>query len=954
MNDHVHIMIVDDDPNLRRTLGDILELRGYEAFPFATGAEALKCVGTEEIMVALIDLRLEDISGLDVLRKIKETSPQTECILLTGHASQATAIEAVNLGAYSYFQKPYDMDQLLLSIHFAVEKYESANTLAESERRFRDMLSNVKLVAVMVDLKENITFCNDFLLELTGWKREEVIGKNWIEKFLPDHAKKQVTRVFEETVQEKNLSPHFENEIITRQGELRLIAWNNSVLRDKNGQVIGLASLGADITASKRAEDLLQRHVTELEVLYENSLTITRLLNPREIAQTITEILSQKMDWYHAAVFLYHPEREYLELLALHQPNAEPTLLSENFEHLQQAIQTPGQGMSGWTIKHGEAICSGNVKNDPRYVETFSDIRSGLYVPMKLGDTILGSFSVESTKPNAFDDQDQRLLSTMASQAAIAIHQAQLYEQVQQYAADLEKRVEERTADLQLANLELARSARMKDEFLASMSHELRTPLTGILGLSESLQMNTYGDLSDRHLKILKLIEESGRHLLELINDILDLSKIEAGKFDLQIEACSLGGICQASLQMARGMAQKKHLQTSFAIDPASIIVQADARRLKQMLVNLISNAVKFTPEGGSLGIEARGRMEDRQVQITIWDTGIGIKAEDLPKLFQVFVQLDSTLSRQYAGTGLGLALVQRMASMHGGSVEVESTPGQGSRFTIILPWEPEAQAVEKPETKKQNGLRSSMTFDEDDIHAELLTRYLQNLGIKNRNQPVALGAVEMAAEFAPDVILVHLNLPDKPGFQMLKEFKADPRTHNLPVLLMSVDDKRGEALAQGAAGFLLKPFTQADLQMELERILPRAHPLAPQIHNAPVVLMADDDKIILQGIADFLRSRNFQVVTVESGTELLERVESVRPNILLVDIQMPGITGFEVFKKIRGHPDVRISRIPMIALTALAMSGDRERCLAAGANEYMSKPVSFEKLVETIQTLCG
>ena len=370
------------------------------------------------------------------------------------------------------------------------------------------------------------------------------------------------------------------------------------------------------------------------------------------------------------------------------------------------------------------------------------------------------------------------------------------------------------------------------------------------------------------------------------------------------------------------------------------------------MLVNLLSNAVKFTPEGGRIGIIVKGKPTEHQVSITVWDTGIGIKPEDLPRLFQVFVQLDSKLSRQYAGTGMGLALVQRMASMHNGKVEVESTPDQGSRFTITLPWEPETQSVLAPVRKTKKQLRTSMTFDEDDIHAELLTRYLKNIGISNRNQPVALGAVELAAEFAPDVILTHLSLPDKPGFQMLRDFKTDPRTINIPIVLMSVDDKRSEALARGAAGFLLKPFTQADMMVELERISQHITPVVLSDKAAPFVLIADDDRIFLQGIADFLRSRDIKVETAESGNELLDSVEKLQPDILLVDIQMPGITGLEVFRKIRTHANPRISRLPMVALTALAMSGDRERCLEAGANDYISKPVQLNKLLEIIQLL--
>jgi PAS domain S-box-containing protein len=715
---------------------------------------------------------------------------------------------------------------------------------------------------------------------------------------------------------------------------------------------LAFANQAAVAIENARLFEETRRRVAELEVLYESSLSISRLLNPRQIAQTMTEILSQKLSWHHAAVRLYHPENHSTELLEFHQPDVDSKALDNEIKRLQQVIQT-GQGLTGWVIEHGEAIRCDDVQADPRYFQTFPGIRSGLYVPMKLGDTILGCISAESTQPAAFDEQDQRLLSTMAAQAAIAIHQAQLYEQVQQYATELEKRVEERTADLQRANLELARASRMKDEFLASMSHELRTPLTGILGLSESLQLKTYGDLTEKQLMVLKNIENSGRHLLELINDILDLSKIEAGKFEMQVEPFSLVGVCQASLQMTKGMAQHKRQHSSFSITPDSIVVRADARRLKQMLVNLLSNAVKFTPEDGSLGIEVKGSEHEKRVRITVWDTGIGIQPEDLPRLFKPFVQLDSSLSRQYAGTGLGLSLVQRMAALHGGSVEVESVPGEGSRFTIILPWETESLQPSVPTDKTTNPLKQALTIDENEVNAELLTHYLEKLGLSNQVHSAGLDAVEQAAQARPDIILLHLNLPDKPGLELLAEFKSDDRTRDIPVIIMSVEEKQDEALALGAVGYLVKPFLLADLQVELRRVAALASLPAPTVKVSPVVLLADDNEIILEVLADFLRTRDFQLIPVHSGSELLEQVEEIRPDILLIDIQMPGMNGLEVMRRIRAHSDARISALPMIAVTALAMSGDRERCLAAGANEYLSKPLHLENLVETIQGLC-
>ena len=250
----------------------------------------------------------------------------------------------------------------------------------------------------------------------------------------------------------------------------------------------------------------------------------------------------------------------------------------------------------------------------------------------------------------------------------------------------LARRVEERTADLSAANTELARAARLKDEFLANMSHELRTPLNTILGMAETVQEGVLGSINDEQTDALHHIEESGRHLLALINDILDLSKVEAGKLDLNVEEIVLEDMWEASVRLVKQTAMQKRLTITCSIDSTVTVLQADARRLKQMLVNLLSNAVKFTPEGGAIGLEVVGDLAAQLIRLTVWDTGIGIAADDLPRLFQPFVQLDSRLARHYTGTGLGLALVDRMAALHGGSVAVEKAPGGGARFVIRFP----------------------------------------------------------------------------------------------------------------------------------------------------------------------------------------------------------------------------------------------------------------------------
>jgi len=249
------------------------------------------------------------------------------------------------------------------------------------------------------------------------------------------------------------------------------------------------------------------------------------------------------------------------------------------------------------------------------------------------------------------------------------------------------QQLEVNARELQAANLSLQKSGHLKDQFLSTMSHELRTPLTGILGLADVLQTQNCGALNEKQQTALQHISESGRRLIGLINDILDYSSIEAGQLKLAPALCQISQICASCLRSVAGQANQKKLHTSLKVEPPDLLVKADGRRLKQMLVNLLSNAIKFTPAGGSCGIEVTASADERLVYISVWDTGIGIKAEDTMHLFQPFVQLDGRLAREYNGTGLGLVLAQRLAGLHGGWVDVHSEVGKGSRFTICLPW---------------------------------------------------------------------------------------------------------------------------------------------------------------------------------------------------------------------------------------------------------------------------
>jgi len=897
---------------------------------------------------------------------------------------------------------------------------------------------------------------------------------------------------------------------------------------DEAGKVTRLAGIAADVTERKQAERDVARHLAELEALYENGLAVGRLLNQNEIGERIIATFARHLSWHHVAIRLIEPERNEMRLVAFNQEGLNATEMNAAELLLNSTISKVGQGLSGWVVQTGQALRTGNVHDQPQYVTTYPNIQSGLYMPLKVGDTVIGVISVESDEPNAFTEQDERLLATLANQTAIAFENARLYQSIQQellerkrveaalrmsethyreladsitdiffeldqnlcyshwnkaseiltgipakdaigkamydvfgeseeqtriaqiyksvlakhlprtfetpliinnqirafevnaypstrgvsvvakdvternrsdaimqkrfelmefaaqhsleeimqmtidevinltgsafgffhiieadqstpglqiwpvstrnafnvpvsegrhrsveqagvwadavrqrraiihndytslpnkkdlpsghaplvrelvipiirnekilavmgiankpyeytqqdlevaerfidYAWDVTERkqmelaladernqlairVDERTADLSRANANLARALRVKDEFLANMSHELRTPLNAILGLSESLAEQTAGPLNEKQQRYITTVSESGHHLLSLINDILDLAKIEAGQIELDVNKVDIQSVCDASLRMIKQLARKKNQDTVVELEGKLGLMWADERRLKQMLVNLLSNAVKFTPEGGKLGLEVHGDQDENKVTFTVWDTGIGIKETDLPRLFQPFVQLDAGLARESSGTGLGLALVAQMARMHGGSASVVSEPGKGSRFSIMLPWEP-ALAVDTVERLKITGKFKAVKFNRD---------------------------------------------------------------------------------------------------------------------QKPTILLIEDTEEVIMMLSDYLELNGFKTITARDGLEGITQAHLTHPDLILMDIQMPHMDGFETTKKLRSEPEFQTT--PIIALTALAMPNDRERCLAAGMDEYITKPVHLRGLVKIIE----
>ncbi|MGI0485523.1 response regulator [Pantanalinema rosaneae CENA516] len=511
---------------------------------------------------------------------------------------------------------------------------------------------------------------------------------------------------------------------------------------------------------------------------------------------------------------------------------------------------------------------------------------------------------------------------------------------------------------ISLANAELARAARLKDEFLANMSHELRTPLNSILGLSELLLEEVYGSLTDRQRQFLQTIEQSGEHLLSLINDILDLSKIESGKVAIDLSSVALASVCESSLNFVREQARHKQIQLTCTIDETISEIEADERRLMQVLVNLLSNAVKFTPDRGRVQLEVQMNRLQQAVEFRVTDTGIGIASENLHEIFQPFLQVESSLSRRYEGTGLGLSIVRRIVDLHGGSIRVESELGRGSCFTVILPWHSGSNQDDTvPEPLLNAGeIHHVLVVEDSGPAANQIKQYLAEIGATSVVHPVGRGALDVALRVKPDVIVLDILLPDCSGWEVLSELKAHSQTQAIPIIVISVVDDRSRSLNTGAIEHLLKPLSRQKFYQALNRLFTNVHPPSPEmaliiaaeeLANHPKVLLAEDNEDNITVLLNYLEAHNFQVILARNGLEAVQMAKQYQPDIILMDIQMPDMDGLEATRQIRA--DRQINSIPIIALTALAMPGDLERCVEAGANDYLAKPVRLKQLLDKI-----
>ena len=504
--------------------------------------------------------------------------------------------------------------------------------------------------------------------------------------------------------------------------------------------------------------------------------------------------------------------------------------------------------------------------------------------------------------------------------------------------------LEEKSKQLEIAS-------RHKSEFLANMSHELRTPLNAIIGFSDVLLEKMFGDLNARQADYLQDILSSGRHLLNLINDILDISKVEAGRMELERTSFSLADILEHGLRMVRERAGRHGIELSLDVDPRLGLIAADERMVKQVVVNLLSNAVKFTPDRGQ--IEVSAEREDGEVRVSVRDTGVGIATEDQARIFDEFQQAKHVGGKPVEGTGLGLTLSKKFVELQGGRIWVDSQLGQGATFTFTIPvWE-SSVATPAPIAAPRVGVEltgPAVLIVEDDARSlELLTLYLTADHFQVSVAHDGEDGLALARQLHPAAIVLDIRLPRVDGWDFLAQAKSDPKLASIPIVIVSVLDERGKGFALGASGYIVKPASREDLLATLHGLTP-----APKtVDETPKVLVIDDDPLALELVEAVLVPQGYTVLKAAGGEDGLALARQMLPRLIILDILMPGVDGFAVVQRLRVDPAT--TAIPIVILTSKTMTReDKERL--NGQISFLAQKAEFSRaaFVEMVRRLCS
>ena len=799
---------------------------------------------------------------------------------------------------------------IALQVSSAIERF-----LAEREiQKFKLGIDRSDNAVFITDVEGTIQYANPAFEKVYGFSLEETIGNT--PRILKSGAipDEQYKYFWETLLTGGTVSGELINK--TRDGRLIPIAGTNSPILDESGKIIGFLAVHQDITERKLSEETLKRRNDYLAASSEIGRLVTSTLDLNTIFTRTVNLISERFGFYYAAIYIIE-ETGFNAILREATGEAGEKMKAQNY-----SIVVGSQSVVGKVAEKMEPTLVNDTDIEPLYVPNpfLLDTRSEVAIPLRIGSRVVGVIDIQSVLVQAFTQDDLSVLQSLADQVAVAIDNARSYELSQQLIKDL------REVD------------QLKSQFLANMSHELRTPLNSIIGFSRVILKGIDGPVSDMQQQDLTAIYNSGQHLLGLINDILDLARIEAGKMELNFEEVHLADMATSVMSTAKGLVKEKPIQLVQRIPQNMPAVRGDTMRVRQVLLNLISNASKFT-DHGSITVETsiqRGPTGKMEGLINVIDTGPGISIEDQKKLFQAFSQVDGSATRKSGGSGLGLSICANLVQLHGGRIGVHSVVGGGSTFWFTLP------LFNQPQEDIPGGMKVVLAIDDDPQVIGLYERYLNPQGYYVMPLTDPSKAKEHVLRLKPYAITLDIMMPNKDGWSVLTDLKSDPLTRDFPVIICSIMEQADKGFSLGAADYLVKPILEEDLVWALDRLNKNG-----TIHE---VLVIDDDPNDLRLVEKILNQHGqYKPILAEGGRKGWDAINRKTPHAIILDLFMPEMDGFTILERLRGNSTLR--DIPVLVVSGGGLTNEQQKQLDDFGQRLITKGSLNEgQLIETIE----
>jgi signal transduction histidine kinase/CheY-like chemotaxis protein len=676
------------------------------------------------------------------------------------------------------------------------------------------------------------------------------------------------------------------------------------------------------LTELRARTDELGQSVEELRALGEVTQAVNSTLELQTVLSTIVAKAVQLSDTDAGSIYVHDETQQEFQLQANYG-------MSDDLIAALKDHHTDISGAVAGAAKQGEPVQVPDMQAEPHIpaneIMLQAGYRARLLVPLMRFNEVMGALVVRRKARGEFSKNTIDLLRTFAAQSVLAIQNARLFQEI-----------EEKSRQLELAS-------QHKSQFVASMSHELRTPLNAIIGLTEMMVTNAARFGTEKAAEPLKRVHRAGQHLLGLINQVLDLSKIEAGKLELNPESVSLAPLIDEVVGTARQLAQQNKNNLVVEAQEKLGALTVDPMRLRQILLNLLSNACKFTTQG-EVKLRVRKVADGRNwVEFAVADTGIGMTPEQQAKLFEEFTQADSSTARRYGGTGLGLAITRKLARMMGGDVTVASEPGKGSVFSVRLPAGPDPVAKAATNGSRPPSNDCVLVVDDDATARELIAEQLKAEGFSVVTAAGGLEGLKLAKDLRPIAITLDVMMPDLDGWSVLAALRQDADLAEIPVIMITILDEHRRGVALGAAGYLTKPIDRERLHRMVSRFRAPARPTR--------VLLVDDDKDQRERLRGWLEGEQWAVQESGNGREALTRLQADKPDVILLDLMMPEMDGFAVVAALQKEP--RWRDIPVIVITARDLDAkDRERLNSGVQSVLVKETFRPAELVERIRRL--